>query len=404
MSLLARTRPDLAAFQPYVSARKTGLDGRIRLNANESPWAGDGATFGTNRYPDPQPALLRARLAALYGVPESRLWIGRGSDEPIDLLLRAFCRAGRDNIVATAPTFGMYRIGAQVQGAAYRAHSLPAAQNFALDPERLLALTDADTKIVFVCSPNNPTGTLHHAALGFLAERLAGRALLLVDEAYIEFAEVPSATALIDRHDNVAVLRTLSKAHALAGARIGTLIAREEIAAFVARLAAPYPLPSPCVALALEALQPAALEHTRRRIAMLIAERTRVARELATLADVRTIWPSSANFVLARFGDGEAALSRALAAGIVLRDVSAQDGLDDCLRITIGAPEENDALIDTLFAPSPPTASSSGERAGVRGRGVNRLQDFGAAGTPPPHPTLSPGFAGGEGKTAEPSP
>lgn len=350
MSLLARIRPDLAAFQPYVSARKTGLDGHIRLNANESPWAGDGAVFGTNRYPDPQPAELRARLAALYDVPESRLWMGRGSDEPIDLLLRAFCRPGRDNVVATAPTFGMYRIGTQVQGAEYRALALSAADGFALDPERLLALTDADTRIVFVCSPNNPTGTLHHATLDFLAERLAGRALLLVDEAYIEFAETPSATALMDRHDNIAVLRTLSKAHALAGARIGTLIASADIAAFVARIAAPYPLPSPCIALALAALQPDALERTRQRIALLIAERTRVVRALGALADVRDLWPSSANFVLARFDNGAAALERALAAGIVLRDVSAQPGLDDCLRITIGAPAENDALLAVLGA------------------------------------------------------
>lgn len=350
MSLLARIRPDLAAFQPYVSARKTGLDGRIRLNANESPWAIDGAAFGANRYPDPQPAELRARLAALYDAPESRLWTGRGSDEPIDLLLRAFCRAGHDNVVATAPTFGMYRIGAQVQGAAYRALALSAADDFALDPERLLAQTDADTKIVFVCSPNNPTGTLHHDALAFLAERLSGRAVLLVDEAYIEFASTPSATALIDRHEHVAVLRTLSKAHALAGARIGSLIGSEDVVAFVARIAAPYPLPSPSIELALDALRPSALAQTRQRIATLLSERERVTRILTTLADVRRAWPSSANFVLARFGDGKAALARALAAGIVLRDVSAQAGLEDCLRITIGTPAENDALLAALDA------------------------------------------------------
>ncbi|MEO7062527.1 MAG: histidinol-phosphate transaminase [Dokdonella sp.] len=350
MSLLHRIRPDLASFHPYVSARKTGVDGHIRLNANESPWASDGAVAGVNRYPDPQPALLRAGLAALYGVHEAQLWIGRGSDEPIDLLLRTFCRAGHDNVVATAPTFGMYRIGAQVQGAEYRGLSLSAAENFALDPERLLALTDAHTKVVFMCSPNNPTGTLHHDTLEFIAERLAGRALLLVDEAYIEFAEVSSASALLARHDNVAVLRTLSKAHALAGARIGALIAPADITAFVARIAAPYPLPSPCVDLALAALQPSALARTQARITTLLDERERVAAALATVAEVRALWPSSANFVLAGFADGHAALARALAADIVVRDVSAQAGLDNCLRITIGAPEENDALLAALGA------------------------------------------------------
>jgi histidinol-phosphate aminotransferase len=352
MSMLARVRSDLAAFQPYVSARKTGLQGRIRLNANESPWSNDGGAFGANRYPDPQPAELRARLAELYGVSGSRLWIGRGSDEAIDLLLRAFCEARRDNIVTHAPTFGMYRIGAQLQGVECRSVATRAEDGFAFDADRLLAQVDANTKLVIVCSPNNPTGELHHDLLDALAGRLAGRALLVVDEAYIEFAGIPSATALLDRHDNVAVLRTLSKAHALAGARVGSLIANEDVVAFVARIAAPYPLPSPCVELALAALQPEALARTRERIALLVAERARVSRALAALPDVREVWPSSANFLLARFDDGAAALQRALAAGIVLRDVSANPGLDDCLRITIGAPAENDALLDALRTPA----------------------------------------------------
>ena len=350
MSLLSRIRPDLAEFQPYVSARKTGHLGRIRLNANESPWSTDGLAVGMNRYPEPQPALLRARLATLYGATGPQLWIGRGSDEPIDLLLRAFCRAGRDNIVATAPTFGMYRVAAQVQGAAYRALELEADADFALVPDRLLALADTNTKIVVLCSPNNPTGTLHHDAIGYLAERLAGRALLLVDEAYIEFSCVPSAVALVARHDNVAVLRTLSKAHGLAGARIGTLIAPAEITALIARIAAPYPLPSSSVALALAAMQPAALALTQERIAILLAERKRVAGALSQLGCVRALWPSSANFLLARFDDAHVALGRALAAGVVVRDVSAQHGLENCLRITIGTPEENDTLLSVLGA------------------------------------------------------
>lgn len=348
MSMLARLRTDLVAFQPYVSARKTGLDGHIRLNANEAPQSDEGSVFGVNRYPEPQPAALRTRLAALYDVPEARLWLGRGSDEAIDLLLRAFCAAGRDNIVTHAPTFGMYRIGAQLQGAQCRALATRADDGFALDPERLLALADEHTKLVVVCSPNNPTGELHHDRLEFLAERLAGRALLVVDEAYIEFSAMPSAAALIDRHDNVAVLRTLSKAHALAGARVGALIAAQDITAFIARIAAPYPLPLPSIELALGALKPDALARTQRRIATAITERERTARALGALPGVRKVWPSSANFLLARFDDGTIALQRALAAGIVLRDVSAQAELDDCLRITIGAPEENDALLDAL--------------------------------------------------------
>jgi len=348
MSVLARIRPDLAEFRAYASARSGGLDARVLLNANEAPHDAWRASRGRNRYPDPQPAVLRARLAALYGVAPDRLWIGRGSDEAIDLLLRAFCRAGRDNIVTPAPTFGMYRVGARLQGAACREVALDADGGFVLDPERLLARVDADTKLVIVCSPNNPTGTPWHSALAFLAERLDGRALLVVDEAYVEFADAPSATALLDRHENIAILRTLSKAHALAGARIGALIAPAALAAFIGRIAAPYPLPSPSIELALAALEPAALEATRVRIGAIRSERERLRASLAGVHGVRAVWPSEANFVLARFDDARAAFDGALAAGVLVRDVSDQLGLAGCLRITVGAAAENAALLGAL--------------------------------------------------------
>ena len=348
MSILARARPDLASFRAYVSARSTGLDAPIRLNANESPRSIDGDRNGCNRYPDPQPHELRTRLAALYGTRPGRVWLGRGSDEAIDLLLRGFCRAGRDNVVAFAPTFGMYRIGAALQNAEYRELALHGDDGFALDPERLLALVDDDTRLVIVCSPNNPTGTLHHNALRMLAERLRDRALLVVDEAYIEFADATSAIALIDEFEHVAVLRTLSKAHALAGARVGALIANDDVIAFIGRIAAPYPLPTPSVALALAALSPDALRATAARVEQLIAERERVARLLASMRGVTEVWPSQANFILARFADADDAFHRALAAGVLVRDVSAQPGLNDTLRLTIGMQNENDALLDAL--------------------------------------------------------
>ena len=360
--MLARARPDLAAFRAYESARSVGLDAPIRLDANESPWPAGAAPTGGNRYPDPQPAALRARLASLYAVAPARLWIGRGSDEAIDLLLRGFCRAGRDNIVTLAPTFGMYRVGARLQGAECRELRLRASDDFALDAERLLALADAATKLVIVCSPNNPTGTPYHDRLDFLADRLRGRALLIIDEAYVEFAETASASPLIDRHENVAVLRTLSKAHALAGARIGALLAREEIAALVGRIAAPYPLPTPSVVLAMDALSANSLEATHRRIALLIEERRRMAAALTRLPGIVRVWPSSANFVLARFDDAAAAFGRLLDAGILVRDVSAQAGLDQCLRITIGAPHENDALLDALDAGLTPRRAAEARR------------------------------------------
>jgi histidinol-phosphate aminotransferase len=353
MSLLARARPELVMLAPYASARRAGFDARIRLDANESPWdlADDGLALarGLNRYPAPQPVALRERLATLYGVAPANLWLGRGSDEAIDLLLRAFCRAGRDNVVAFAPTFGMYRVGAALQGAAFRTLALSADDGFALDGQRLLALADDDTKLVIVCSPNNPSGTLYHGApLERLATALEGRAMLLVDEAYVEFADVASASALLARHANVAVLRTLSKAHGLAGARIGALLAHAEIVDLVARIAAPYPLPAGSVRAALAALEPETLALARTRVATLVAERERVATLLAGCAGVHTVWPSAGNFLLVRFADASATFARLLDAGILVRDFSSQPGLGNCLRITIGRPQDNDALLAAL--------------------------------------------------------
>ena len=355
MSLLARIRPDLAAFAPYASARRSGHDARVRLDANESPWdaTDDGLAVarGLNRYPTPQPHALRRRLAALYGVDAANVWVGRGSDEAIDLLLRAFCRAGIDNVVAIAPTFGMYRVGARLQGAAYRTLDLAPDDGFALDDARLLALADDDTRLVILCSPNNPSGTLFHGArIERLARALAGRALLVVDEAYIEFADAASATALVERLPNLAVLRTLSKAHALAGARIGALLAAPDIVDLVGRIAPPYPLPSACADAALAALAPVALERTKARVALTVAERERVAAGLARGRGVVRVWPSAGNFVLARFDGAAARFRELLDAGILVRDVSAQPALDGCLRISIGRPDENDALLAALGA------------------------------------------------------
>lgn len=355
MSLLERARAELVALAPYASARRTGLDARIRLDANESPWTDDGARIdcALNRYPDPQPQVLRESLARLYGVDATRLWIGRGSDEAIDLLLRAFCRAGHDNVVALAPSFGMYRVGAAVQGAQFRALALDPARGFALDANDLLALADENTKLVFLCSPNNPSGTLHHAQIEALARALRDRALLVVDEAYVEFAATPSASALLDAHSNLAVLRTLSKAHGLAGARLGVLLAGAEIIDLVTRIAPPYPLPLPSIQAALAALEPLTLARTRERIAIVMAERERLRAALAQLPCVSEAWPSSGNFLLLRFADSRRAFERLLAHDILVRDFSTQPGLENCLRISIGTPAQNHALLAALATDAP---------------------------------------------------
>jgi len=348
MSVLDLARPEIRAMQPYSSARMEASGGAILLNANESPWAPAGeAGHGCNRYPDPQPAALVGALAKLYGVREDQLLVGRGSDEAIDLLVRAFCRAGRDAIVIQPPTFGMYAVCARIQDAAIV--EAPLAADFTVDADALLAAVTPAVKLVFVCAPNNPTGQLvPRTAIERLARELAGRALLVVDEAYIEFADAASAADLIDRYDNLAVLRTLSKAWALAGARVGTLLAHADVIALLRKIIPPYPLPLPCVTAALEALSAQGQAQAAEHIRTARAERTRMSAALAALPGVREVLPSQANFLAVRLDDAGAAYQRLLAAGIVVRDVRRYPNLGDALRITIGKPDENTRVLEVL--------------------------------------------------------
>jgi histidinol-phosphate aminotransferase len=348
MSVLDLARPEIRAMQPYSSARMEASGGAILLNANESAWAPPGeAGRGCNRYPEPQPPALVGALAKLYGVREDQLLVGRGSDEAIDLLVRAFCRAGRDAIAIQPPTFGMYAVCARVQDAGIV--EVPLAADFTLDAAALLAALTPAVKLVFVCSPNNPTGQpVQRADIERLARALAGRALLVVDEAYVEFADGGSVADLIDRYDNLAVLRTLSKAWALAGARVGSLLANTEVIALLRRIIAPYPLPLPCVTAALDGLSAQGQADAVAHIRTVRAERARVAAALAALPGVRAVLPSQANFLAVRFDDADAAYRRLFGAGIVVRDVRRYPGLEDALRITIGTPDENDRVLDVL--------------------------------------------------------
>jgi len=352
MSVLDLARPEIRAMQPYSSARMEASGGQILLNANESAWAPFGEPgAGCNRYPDPQPAALVDALATLYGVRREQLLVGRGSDEAIDLLVRAFCRAGEDAVLIQPPTFGMYAVCARVQGAGVI--EAPLAADFTLDVDAVLAAMTPAVKLVFVCTPNNPTGQLIPASsIERLAQALAGRALLIVDEAYVEFADAPSFVSLIDRYEHVGILRTLSKAWALAGARIGVLLANEAVVALLRRIMAPYPLPLPCVDAALAALSPAGQAQARGHIEEIKFERARMRTAIAALPGVREVLPSQANFLAVRFDDAGAVYQRLLAAGIVVRDVRRYPNLGDALRITIGTPAENTRVLDVLSGTS----------------------------------------------------
>ncbi|MBB1471607.1 MULTISPECIES: histidinol-phosphate transaminase [unclassified Luteimonas] len=347
-------RPDLRGFAGYRSARGEVARGDVWLNANESAWPNPGdAGGGTNRYPEPQPATLRAALASLYGCEPDQLLVGRGSDEAIDLLVRALCRAGIDAVLATPPVFGMYAVSARLQGAPLIEVPLRDADaGFELDADALVAAAvQGNARIVFLCSPSNPTGgAIPLALVADIAARLAGRALVVVDEAYAEFDTQASATTLLASCANLAVLRTLSKAHALAAARIGCVIADADLIAALRACQAPYPVPAPCAALALAALAPDALATTRARVDLVVAERERMRLALAGLPGVRRVYPSAGNFLLLRFADAGAALAALQAAGVVVRDQRAVAGLDDALRITIGTAAENDRVLAALGA------------------------------------------------------
>ena len=345
-------RSDLRDFCGYRSARSDKLEGDVWLNANESPWANPG-TSGSDlrRYPSPQPERLRNVLAGLYQVAPEQLLAGRGSDEAIDLLLRAFCMPGQDRIVIAPPVFGMYAVCARLHGTAVI--EVPLVDGAAGLNADLDAMVDAvianDVRLLFLCSPGNPSGeALSLDAIAGVAGRLRGRAIVVVDEAYAEFSEQASAVSLLDAHDNIAVLRTLSKAHALAAARIGCVIGSVEMIDALRRCQAPYPIPQPCADVACDALADSALEATRERVREIREERAMVAGAMAALSCVRRVYASQGNFLLVRFDDTEDAFQRLLSAGVVVRDMRGQPQLGDALRITIGSHEQNLQVLEAL--------------------------------------------------------
>jgi len=345
--LMALARPEVRALTPYASARALADSAGLLLNANENPWppAADGG-LQLNRYPDPQPDDLRAELARRYAVAAEQILITRGSDEGIDLLMRAFCRPGEDRVLICPPCFGMYALSARIQGAAVvEVPLIDRGEDWSLDTDRVI---DAGpVKLTFLCSPNNPTGNEIPAdAVEAVCRARAGEGLVVVDEAYIEFSTAESMTRLIETHDNLVVLRTLSKAYALAGCRIGVLIAHSAVIGLLRRIIAPYPLPTPSV----EAARRALAEPTRltEQLETLAAQKQRLVEALTDLPGVARLWSGSANFILIRVDDAEALIESASASGIRLRNQSAQRGLAECVRITIGTPDETTALIDFL--------------------------------------------------------
>jgi histidinol-phosphate aminotransferase len=342
-------RPEIVALKPYEHASwEPHLE---RMHANELPWRSDAdeSDAGLNRYPEPQPKELVARLASLYGVPKEQVLVGRGSDEGIDLLCRSFCRAGQDSILVCPPTFGMYSVMAHVQGAGVVSVPLKVNDNFALDVDEVLRQCTPNVKVLFLCSPNNPTGnTIPAEAILHIANRLEGRSIVVVDEAYVEFSSLPSLVPQLASLPQLAIMRTLSKAHGLAGARCGTLVANPEIITLLRKVIHPYAITQMTVEAALNVLQPSQLPLMKERLASIKAERQRLFDALGKLAAVKRVWPSDGNFLLAEFADPDRALKSSRAANLLIREVRAQVGLPRTLRISIGTPAQNDRLLESF--------------------------------------------------------
>ena len=345
--VLALVRPDILALTPYSSARKESSGGSIWLDANENPETPEAHRPLLNRYPEPQPAALARELSSLYSITPDRLLITRGSDEGIDLLLRTFCRAGLDSILITPPTYGMYSVAAGIQGARVVAVPLILAKDFALDPAAVLAAVTPDVKLVFLCSPNNPTGQLlDRSAVLTIVRTLATRAIVVVDEAYVDFAGQPSLATELPANPNLVILRTLSKAYGLAGARVGTTIADPALIAVLQKVIAPSPVPTPVLHAALAALTPAGRAAAQDSIRQLIGERVRLSAALARLPGVLEIWPSDANFLFIRVADSARVMAAGRTAGIIWRDRNKD--VPNTVRLTVGTREENDATLEIL--------------------------------------------------------
>lgn len=331
-------RPNILALQPYSTARDEYAGGGIDvwLDANESPYDN-----GVNRYPDPHQRALKARLAALKGVSPDRIFIGNGSDEAIDLAFRIFCEPGRDNAVSISPTYGMYRVAADINGVEMR--EVPLGTGYSLPTEALLAAADGRTKLLWLCSPNNPTGNAFPAReIESLLRRFEG--IVMLDEAYIDFADGGGLLPRLGEFPNLIVLQTLSKAWGMAGLRLGLAYAQEGIAGLFDRVKYPYNINT----LTQQAVAEALGRDIAPQVAEIRVERTRLAEALAACRSIERVYPSEANFLLVKTAAPDLLYKELVTAGVIVRNRARIAGCEGCLRITVGRPAENDRMLETV--------------------------------------------------------
>lgn len=348
-SVLNLARPEIRELRPYVAAQfEPGL---LRLNANETPWPppGDRSANGLNHYPEVRPATLTQALARHYDLEAGQILVTRGSSDAIDLLVRCFCRAGQDDIMICPPTFGMYEVYAQLQGAGTVHVPLVKSEGYALDIVAIEQAWNPRCKLLFICSPNNPTGNrVPTPQIHALCESLSGRGLVVVDAAYVEFADEDPTAELLGRHENVAILRTLSKAMGLAGIRCGAVAAAPAVVDLLGCILPPYSYPTPSRDAALACLDPACRAELLAHAEELRTERRRLADRLERLPDVDKVWPSETNFLLVETFEPAKLVASAKKGGVLVRDFRWDPYTKNNLRITIGSPAQNDQLMAAL--------------------------------------------------------
>ncbi|MDR0711074.1 MAG: histidinol-phosphate transaminase [Prevotellaceae bacterium] len=330
-------RENIKELKPYSTARDEFVGvASVFLDANESPY---NAPY--NRYPDPMQWELKRVVAAQKGVAAEQILLGNGSDEPIDLLIRAFCEPKQDNIVAIAPTYGMYKVAADVNNVEYRKAPLNAQLDFCAD--ELLQAADEHTKLIWLCSPNNPTGnSLNRREIVKTIEAFAG--IVVLDEAYIDFSEHKTFLQELNKYPNLVVLQTFSKAWASAGVRLGMAFAAAKIIAVLNKIKYPYNINVLTQRHALQHI----LQHeddVKAWVKTLLAERKKLCAALAALPCVLRTFPTDANFILVKVADANAMYRHLAGKGVVVRNRHNVERCEDCLRITVGTPEENAELI-----------------------------------------------------------
>lgn len=337
------TRENIKKLKPYSSARdEFSGEAKVFLDANENS-LGSPLLKWYNRYPDPHQQLIKQKLSTIKGILPEHIFLGNGSDECIDILFRCFCEPGKDNVIICPPTYGMYEVSAHINDIEIR--KAPLLPDFQLDLVHLENLIDANTKIIWLCSPNNPTGnSLNRTDIEMVLNNFNG--IVVIDEAYINFARQKSFVQELKECPNLVVLQTLSKAWGLAGLRLGMAFASQVIIEVMNKVKPPYNINQATQELVLKALEE--VGQVNDMIKLLVDMREALAEVFISMPTVETVYPSDANFILVKIGEARKVYEFLLTKGIVLRDRSNVQLCDNCLRITVGTEQENSQLVDAM--------------------------------------------------------